>query len=861
MATLSRWVSYGTVDITEPLPSSILYVGFAGEAEGRSVSDRLTPFSHTGTSYGTGSETGVYLGDLSGETEIVREFKRLIAQVGLAAEVVRDGSVEITDTSDWSSLAEFLRQIEDSDWSTLVEFARQGAATEDSDWSTLVEFPRTGDVTEDSDWSTLVEFSRTAGPDLAVQISGDTTATVGADVTLTANPSGGRSPYTYVWSTGSNRQTAEVTRSSAGSVTATVTVTDADGDTASNSHTVVFGGGRTPVAVISASATVVDRGENVLISWYVLNHSFADSFALYRDSTRIETTNNGARTESHNTDVQYTYRLDVIKDGAVVSTASVTVQWGSNPLNNYFRALAEGQCLQVMAIVATVYDARDDDTSELTWTVSALEFRSDGSYQFNPAPRVYDRIWIGPIPAGKQLRTDAGHNTIQIATLQDAKDILDPLMTAYAITDHVRPHDQSIRSREYITAGTLQPISDCFIDATEDGDWSSLVEFPLTEVTTDSDWSPLEEFERRTEDSDWSSLEEFPHGDVTSNSDWSDLIEFPQTTTDSDWSSLEEFPLTEITQDSDWSDLVEFPRTLPNLPPICAGLPDIDVVLGSSVNVSLAPFLSDPNGDAVSILVSEQSAAFSITNINSSAASFTVNGLVRGPGIVSIIPVDEHGLRGSQCTFTVTVVDRIEHKCIDFVPTTIRLNSIYDFPVAFSVYEGTHPKNFTSAFERALRLEFRGLDPTVVTRASTMIDGLEQVTFTGIRVGIASGQYRIRNASIAPTFVTRWCSFTLIVVDPTMDGPWSDLITFPTQDGPWSPFIDNPTMDGPWSDLIETLTKDGPWSAFVSNLTEDGPWSNLIGPIVCSGDWSPLACIYLGTEDCLLYTSPSPRDS
>ena len=116
-------------------------------------------------------------------------------------------------------------------------------------------------------------------------------------------------------------------------------------------------------------------------------------------------------------------------------------------------------------------------------------------------------------------------------------------------------------------------------------------------------------------------------------------------TTDSDWSALVNFPR-EATTDSDWSALTQF--TL-NSPPVCDPLPDRTVVNGQSANVDVSAFLSDPDGDSITIEATETSSRISISNLNASAHSFTINGLSVGTATVTVTPIDELGLRGTAC--------------------------------------------------------------------------------------------------------------------------------------------------------------------------------------------------------------------
>ncbi|GAB4160930.1 MAG: hypothetical protein Fur003_4360 [Candidatus Dojkabacteria bacterium] len=93
-------------------------------------------------------------------------------------------------------------------------------------------------------------------------------AVEGTNVTLTANPAGDNSPFTYNW-TGACTGTAKtaVINRSAGTYTCTVTVKDFDGDTASNSAVVTFTKKAVPeVDNIDQDAPVADDEAPVVTS-------------------------------------------------------------------------------------------------------------------------------------------------------------------------------------------------------------------------------------------------------------------------------------------------------------------------------------------------------------------------------------------------------------------------------------------------------------------------------------------------------------------------------------------------------------------------------------------------------------------
>ena len=392
---------------------------------------------------------------------------------------------------------------------------------------------------------------------------------------------------------------------------------------------------------------------------------------------------------------------------------------------------------------------------------------------------------------------------------------------------------------------------------------------------------------------------------ATTDSEWSTLESMPSLapiTTDSNWSTLEQMA-PEPSTDSEWSSLVDL-SGLPalNSPPVCAPLSDRTVVQDSSIDIDLTSFLSDPDGDSITIAVSENDSNISITNRNASAHSFTINGLSVGTAIVTVTPTDEHGLRGANCTFRVTVREAGIHDCYP-VTENVLVGQTLAGHLPDALYQGNHSEIGTPEFQAALRIQTRNTNSSIARIELSLSENnpgefIQFLGVVGVSIGVVNAQYRLTNNSIAPTFTTPWCDLTIIVTDPSTDsewstleqmtpepgtdsewsgleemtefstdGPWSDVLSTVTKDGPWaspigllssdgpwSEFISNISSDGPWSDIMVTPTRDGPWSSIITTLsldgpwsdimvtpTRDGPWSSLVGLITRDGPWSSLA--------------------
>ena len=342
--------------------------------------------------------------------------------------------------------------------------------------------------------------------------------------------------------------------------------------------------------------------------------------------------------------------------------------------------------------------------------------------------------------------------------------------------------------------------------------------------------------------------------DETTDSDWSTLVQMtPEPSTDSDWSSLVNFPR-EASTDSDWSSLE---RMTLNSPPVCATLPDRTVVNGQSLSVDLSSFLSDPDGDSITIEVSESDADISISNLNASGHSFTINGLSVGTATVTVTPIDERGLRGTACTFTVTVEQPVSFECTSR-DITLSLGSFSDVEFGWSqgAFNLLHDADALDQ-DSMTRFEIQYSGSVIRYEIEDLHDDI--LTIYPLAEGTASIRYRIRSTP-PDSITTRYCTILVTVLDPTRDGSWSNLLSSPTTDGGWSNLHISPTVDGPWSNLVESITRDGAWSNLLASPSRDGAWSNLeaspsvnsawspvIGTVVCDGEWSGI--VVLTTQD------------
>ena len=99
-----------------------------------------------------------------------------------------------------------------------------------------------------SNYSNVLAITQFASPSVTISTVPGTTICTGDTATLTANPTGGTGPYTYLWSTGVTTQAISVSPTT--TTTYTVTVTDANGCTATASQEITASTAGTTIASI-----------------------------------------------------------------------------------------------------------------------------------------------------------------------------------------------------------------------------------------------------------------------------------------------------------------------------------------------------------------------------------------------------------------------------------------------------------------------------------------------------------------------------------------------------------------------------------------------------------------------------------
>ncbi len=149
----------------------------------------------------------------------------------------------------------------------------------------------------------------TTFPTIAANITTVPAVCTASNGSATAAPSGGTSPYTYVWSTGSN--TAGITNRAAG--TYTVTITDANGCTTTGTATITAGSGT--LAVTAASTPRTCTATNGTATATVTGGTSPFTYAW----------SNGGNTATRTALTAGTYTVTVTDANGCSATASTTV--------------------------------------------------------------------------------------------------------------------------------------------------------------------------------------------------------------------------------------------------------------------------------------------------------------------------------------------------------------------------------------------------------------------------------------------------------------------------------------------------------------------------------------------------------
>jgi hypothetical protein len=125
----------------------------------------------------------------------------------------------------------------------------------------------------------IAEF---ASPSVTIATVPGAVICTGDTATLTANPTGGSGPYTYLWSTGAISQAISVTTSG----TYTVTVTDSNGCTAQASQAITASTAGTTIASINNDDAMSFNGTDQYVSFPNLtlsSNEYSISLWMYSD--------------------------------------------------------------------------------------------------------------------------------------------------------------------------------------------------------------------------------------------------------------------------------------------------------------------------------------------------------------------------------------------------------------------------------------------------------------------------------------------------------------------------------------------------------------------------------------------------
>ena len=137
-----------------------------------------------------------------------------------------------------------------------------------------------------SDYSNVLAITQFASPSVTIATVPGTTICTGDTATLTANPTGGSGPYTYLWSTSATGNSISVTTSG----TYTVTVTDSNGCTATASQAITASTAATTIAAIDNNNTMTFNGTDQYIQLSnEVNHGTTNTLSFWINSSNTGT--------------------------------------------------------------------------------------------------------------------------------------------------------------------------------------------------------------------------------------------------------------------------------------------------------------------------------------------------------------------------------------------------------------------------------------------------------------------------------------------------------------------------------------------------------------------------------------------
>ena len=139
-----------------------------------------------------------------------------------------------------------------------------------------------------SDYSNVLAITQFASPSVTIATVPGTTICSGDTATLTANPTGGSGPYTYLWSTSAISQAINVSPTT--TTTYSVTVTDSNGCTATASQEITASTAGTAIAAIDNNDTMTFNGTDQYIQLSnEVNHGTTNTLSFWINSSNTGT--------------------------------------------------------------------------------------------------------------------------------------------------------------------------------------------------------------------------------------------------------------------------------------------------------------------------------------------------------------------------------------------------------------------------------------------------------------------------------------------------------------------------------------------------------------------------------------------
>jgi gliding motility-associated-like protein len=238
-------------------------------------------------------------------------------------------------------------------------------------------------VTDASSCTETISVSVSQNPQVFVSITGNNDLCEGQSTTLTANPSGGSGGNQYLWSSGGNSPSVNVTPPP-GITVYTVTVTDATGCTAT--ATLVVNVTSYPVLTLSGDVTICHGESTVLTAYGALTYEWTPPAGLDNPNSATPVASPSATTTytvtGANGNCASTASLTVTVSPDVIAAATADTTKGFPPLTVNFTNQSTGGTSYLWTFgdgnTSTLTDPQHTFTQPGVYNVQLVVTNSDG---------------------------------------------------------------------------------------------------------------------------------------------------------------------------------------------------------------------------------------------------------------------------------------------------------------------------------------------------------------------------------------------------------------------------------------------------------------------------------------------------